>query len=103
LWAKGLEARDIHKKMFLVYNEKCLSLKVVHNWVKERGKSFADDEEFETEVQKWLRQQSKDFHAAGFCALVKQWDKCINVGGGHVKKMFFLVSNINSFTFYICL
>jgi hypothetical protein len=38
------------------------------------------------EVRKWLRQQSKDFYAAGFNALVKQWDKCINAGGGYVEK-----------------
>jgi hypothetical protein len=44
------------------------------------------DEEVKTEVWKWLRQQSKDFHAADFDALLKQWDKCINVDGGHVKK-----------------
>jgi hypothetical protein len=50
------------------------------------GKYFADDEEVETEVRKWLRQQSKDFHAAGFDALVKRWDKCINVGGRYVEK-----------------
>jgi hypothetical protein len=43
---------------------------------------FADDKEVETEMQKWLRQQSKDFYAAGFNALVKRWDKCINVNGG---------------------
>jgi hypothetical protein len=47
---------------------------------------FVDDEEIETEVQKWLRKQSKDFYAAGFDALVKRWDKCINVGGGYVEK-----------------
>jgi hypothetical protein len=34
---------------------------------------FADDEEVEMEVRKWLRQQSKDFYAAGFDALVKRW------------------------------
>jgi hypothetical protein len=45
------------------------------------GKRFADDEEVETEMRKWLRQQSKDFYAAGFDALVKRWDTCINVGG----------------------
>jgi histone-lysine N-methyltransferase SETMAR len=28
------------------------------------GKRFADDEDVETLVQKWLRQQSKDFYAA---------------------------------------
>jgi hypothetical protein len=37
-------------------------------------------------VLKWQRQQSKDFYAAGFDAMVKWWDKCINVGGGYVKK-----------------
>jgi histone-lysine N-methyltransferase SETMAR len=45
------------------------------------GKIFADDEEVETEVRKWLRQESKDFYAVGFDALVKRLDKCINVGG----------------------
>jgi hypothetical protein len=38
------------------------------------------------QVPKWLRQQSKDFNAAGFDELVKRWDKCINVGGGYVEK-----------------
>jgi hypothetical protein len=50
------------------------------------GRHFTDDEEVGTEVQKWLRQQSKDLYAAGFDAMVKQWDKCINVGGGYVEK-----------------
>jgi hypothetical protein len=58
LWAKGFNARDIHKEMFPVYGGRCLSCKAVHNWVKKRGKRFADDEEVETEVRKWLRQQS---------------------------------------------
>jgi hypothetical protein len=43
-------------------------------------------EEVETEVWRWLRQQSKDFYVAGFDALVKRWDKCINVGGRYVEK-----------------
>jgi histone-lysine N-methyltransferase SETMAR len=50
------------------------------------GKHFTDEEVVETEVQKWLRQQSKDFYVAGFDALVKRWDKCIDVGRGCVKK-----------------
>jgi transposase-like protein len=54
LLAKGLNVKDIHKEMFRVYGVKCLSRKAVHNWVEKRGKRFADDEEFETEVQKWL-------------------------------------------------
>jgi hypothetical protein len=41
------------------------------------AKGFADDEEVETEVLQWLRQQSKkDFSAAGFNSLVKGWGKC---------------------------
>jgi hypothetical protein len=50
------------------------------------GKRFADDEEVETEVRKWLRQQSRYFYAAGFVAPVKRWDMCINVGEGYVEK-----------------
>jgi hypothetical protein len=80
LWAKGLNAKDIHKEMFLVYGGKCLSRKAVHNWVTNSLK----EEEVETEVRKRLRQQSKDFYAAGFDALVKRWDKYISVGGGYV-------------------
>jgi hypothetical protein len=86
LWAKGASAKDIHKEMFPVYGGKCLSRKAVHSCVDKRGKRFADDEEVETEVRKWLRQQPKYFYAAGFDALVKRWDKCINVGGGYVGK-----------------
>jgi hypothetical protein len=88
LWAEGLHAKDICKEMFPVYGRKCLLCKVVHNWIEKchrGGKCFADDEEAETEAQKWLRQQSKDFCAVGFDTLVKQWDKCISVGG-YVKK-----------------
>jgi hypothetical protein len=52
--------------------------------------NFADDEEIETEVRKWLRQQSEDFHAAGFdAALVKRREKCIRVCGGYVEKNIF--------------
>jgi hypothetical protein len=30
-----------------------------------------------------------NFYAAGFDALVKRWDMCINVGGGYVEKWIF--------------
>jgi hypothetical protein len=38
------------------------------------------------EVQKWLRQQSKDLYAAGCKALLKRWDNCVDVGGEYVEK-----------------
>jgi hypothetical protein len=54
------------------------------------------------EVRKWLRQQSKEFYASGSDALVKGWERCINIGRGYVEKyMFFPVLNIIYFTFYI--
>jgi hypothetical protein len=33
------------------------------------GKRY-DDDEVEKDMRKWLRQQSKDFYAAGFDALI---------------------------------
>jgi predicted nucleic acid-binding Zn ribbon protein len=86
LSAKGVSEKDIYKEIFPLYGVKCLSCRAVHNWVEKRDKHFADDEDVETEVRKWLRQQSNDFHAAGFYVLVKRCDKCINVGGGYVEK-----------------
>jgi hypothetical protein len=99
LWAKGPNSKDIHKEMFPVYGGKCLSCKAVHNWVEKRDKHFADadDEEFKTEVRKWLREQSNDLYvyATGFDALVKRWDKCINVGGEYVEKQMLFQSGSN--------
>jgi hypothetical protein len=46
LWGKGLNANYIHKEIFSVYGGKCLSRKVVHNWVYKfsQGRSkIADD------------------------------------------------------------
>jgi hypothetical protein len=48
--------------------------KAVHNWVANVSL-----------MTKRLKQQPKYFYAAGFDALVKRWDKCINVGGGYVE------------------
>jgi hypothetical protein len=63
---KGLNAKDIPKKMFPVYGRKCLMRKTVHNWVEKRSKRFAEEEEVETEVRKWLREQSKRLVCCGF-------------------------------------
>jgi hypothetical protein len=70
------------KKCFLVTGGSVCGVKRLHFSVKR----FAGGEEVETEVRKWLRQQSKDFYAASFDAQVKRRDKCINVGGRYVKK-----------------
>jgi hypothetical protein len=71
LWARGLNAKDINKETFPVYGGLCLSRKAVHNWEDKfsQGRSKVADDE--TELRKWLRQQSNDFYDAGFDALVK--------------------------------
>jgi head-tail adaptor len=46
----------------------------------------ADDEAVQREVRMWLRQQPKDFYAAGIGTLIKWWDRCINVNGDYVEK-----------------
>jgi hypothetical protein len=96
LWAKGLDARGIHKEMFPVYGGKGFSLKAVHIWFEKPGKGFADDEGVETEVRKWLRQQSKYFYAAGFDTQVKRWDtwricREINVFSRFQNHMFYVL------------
>jgi ribosomal protein L31 len=45
-WGKGLNAMDIHKEIFPVYAEKCLSRKAVQNCVEkfsQRRSKVADD------------------------------------------------------------
>ena len=82
LWQKNSMQRIFIKKSFLfTVGSVCRVKRFTAG-----GKPFADDEEVETEVEKWLRQQSKDFCAVGFDALVKRWDNCITVGGGSVEK-----------------
>jgi hypothetical protein len=88
--------------MLPVYGGKCLSQKRFTTGLRYSLKGVRKPQMMPDQVRKWLRQQSKDFYAAGFNALVKRWDKCIKVGGRYVEKyMFFLGSNITCFTFYI--
>jgi hypothetical protein len=83
---KGLNAKDIHIEMFPVCGGKCLSRIAVPIWVEKFSQRRSKVGVDETGVRKWLRQQSKDFYAAGFDALVKLWDMCINICGGYVEK-----------------
>jgi hypothetical protein len=92
LWAKELNAKDIHKEMFPVYGGKCLPHKVAYKWVEkfsqERSKA-ADDprpvaEVAETTVRRLL--------CCGFRGTGKAMGQCVNVGGGYVEnKCFFQV------------
>jgi hypothetical protein len=46
LWAKGLNAKDIHREIFPVYGGKCMLRKAVHNWVEKfsQGRSTVTDD-----------------------------------------------------------
>ena len=46
LWAKNMEAKDIHKEMLPMYGEHCLSRQAVHNWVQKfsEGRTSIEDE-----------------------------------------------------------
>jgi hypothetical protein len=72
LWAKGLNAKDIRKEVFPVYDGKCLSPKEVDRWVEKFSQGRMKVADDETEVPKRLRQQTKDCYVAGFDALVNR-------------------------------
>jgi hypothetical protein len=96
LWAKCLNASDFYNEIFPLYVGSVCRMKRFRL----PGKRFSDDEEVETEVPKWLRQQSKDFYAAGFDAPVKRSDRCINVGEDISRNICFSqlqISHISSF------
>jgi hypothetical protein len=71
--------------MFVVYGGKC-RVKQFTTGSRNSLKDVRKSQMMPDQLRNWLRQQSKDFYAAGFDALVKRWDKCINVGGGYVEK-----------------
>ncbi|GBM23005.1 hypothetical protein AVEN_172347-1 [Araneus ventricosus] len=50
------------------------------------GKHFGDDDDVQHEILLWMRQQPKEFYAAGIRDLIKRWDKRINIGGDYVEK-----------------
>jgi hypothetical protein len=72
--------------MFSVYGGKCLSRKAVHSWIKKFFQDVEKSQMVPDQVRKCLKHRSKDLYAAGFDALVKRWDKCINVVVEYVEK-----------------
>jgi hypothetical protein len=81
-----IQCKDIHKELFSVYGGKFLSRKLFQNWFEKfsQGRSkVADDARPSAEMAETT---AKYFYVAGFEAVVKRWDKCINVGGGNVEK-----------------
>jgi hypothetical protein len=61
LLTKGLNAKGIHKEICPVYCGKGFSRKAVYNWVDKFSQGSSKVENYEMEIRKWMRQQSKDF------------------------------------------
>jgi hypothetical protein len=94
LWAKGLDAKNIHQEMFMVGS--VCRVKRFATGSRNSLKDLRKLQMMTDQVRKWLREQPKDFYAADFDVLVYQclWRICreINVFPGF---------NITCFTFYI--
>jgi len=63
------------------------------------GECFPDDDAVERVVCTRLRQQPKEFYAAGLQGLVKRRDKCLNFYGDYVESEMFLCNYQHSFLF----
>jgi hypothetical protein len=94
-WEKGLNAKDIHKEMFLVYGGKHLSHKAVHTWVRKFSQGHSKVSGNEMEMRNWLRQQLQDFNAVGLRHTGKEM--------GHVYHCWWRISReINDFSRFKC-
>jgi thiamine kinase-like enzyme len=71
--------------MFSVYCGNYLLCKTGHNLVQKFSQERSKEADDESEVRKWLRQQSQYLYAVGFDALARQWDKCNSNSGGYVE------------------
>ena len=50
------------------------------------GQHSNSDDEVKQSVLSWFRRNDKSFYTAGIQALVKCWDKCVNVAGDYIEK-----------------
>jgi hypothetical protein len=81
-----LNGKDTHKEIFPFFGRKCFSSKQFTTGMGNPLNDVRKSQIMPDQVRKWLRQQSELFYAAGFAALVKRRDKCINIGGGFAEK-----------------
>jgi len=86
LWAKKLEAKDIHKEMLPMYGEHCLSRQAVHNWVQKFSEGQTSIEDKHRAGRPVEITTLETLQCAGFQGLVKWWDRCLNLYGDYVEK-----------------
>jgi hypothetical protein len=92
---KVLLQRIITNKCFLFTVRSVCRRKRFTIWSRNSLKDVRKSLMMTDQVRKCLRQQLRRFYGAGFDALVKRWDKCINVDGGYVEKYNFVQIRIS--------
>jgi len=72
LWAKILNANQIHSAMHPVYGDECFAKPTVQVWHKKMlgGQKFTIDTKVQSVVRQWLGQQRASFFALGIQKLV---------------------------------
>jgi len=50
------------------------------------GTQFGDNDKVQSVVREWLRTRPKEFFSRRIFALVKRWDKCIELEGDYVER-----------------
>jgi hypothetical protein len=87
LWGKKNTMRRILTKKCFLLTVGCVCR--IKRFTADSRNSFSDvrkSQMMPDQLREWPRQQSRDFYAVGFDAVVKRRDKCVSVGGGHVEK-----------------
>ena len=79
MWAKGLNANEIHSEIRPVYGDNCFTRPVIHVWYTK----FACGRESMVDKER----QQTSFFALRIQKLVDRWDKCLNELGRYVGKM----------------
>jgi hypothetical protein len=103
LWVKGSVQSIFIKKCFLFTVGSVCRVKRFTTGSRNSLKDVRKSQMMPDRERKWLRQQSKDFHAVGFDALVSTGTSAC-VGGGYVEKYFFpqfRITHVLGFI-YIC-
>jgi hypothetical protein len=89
---KWVNASGIHKETFPVYGGTSFHVKHLTTGSRNSHKNIRKSQMMPDQVRqerKWLRRQSKNFYASGFEAMVKQREKCTDVGRRYVEKLMF--------------
>ena len=51
-----------------------------------RGKRFGDNSEVKDEIKSYFESNNQSWFSEGICLLKMRYEKCIDIGGGYVKK-----------------